>query len=112
MVRLNANENFPFPVVIELRQLGHDVLTTQDTGQAGQATSDEAVLAFVSAENRALITFNRKHFVRLHSQCKHSGIIVCTFDSNFIALARRIHQAIEHSKDLTQQLIRVNRPPV
>ena len=31
MARLYANENFPLPVVNELRRLGHDVLTTQDT---------------------------------------------------------------------------------
>ena len=37
MIRLYSNENFPFPVVEELRRLGYDVLTTQDTGQAGQA---------------------------------------------------------------------------
>ena len=29
MARLYANENFPLPVVNELRRLGHDVLTTQ-----------------------------------------------------------------------------------
>ena len=34
MVRLYANENLPLPVVEELRLLGHDVLTIQETGQA------------------------------------------------------------------------------
>ena len=34
MARLYANENFPFPVVEELRKLGHDVLTIQETGKA------------------------------------------------------------------------------
>lgn len=36
MARLYANENFPLPVVNELRRLGHDVLTTQDTDRAGK----------------------------------------------------------------------------
>ena len=40
-----SNENFPLPAVERLRRLGHDVLTTQETGQAGHATPDEAVLA-------------------------------------------------------------------
>ena len=46
MARLYANENFPLPVVEALRQRGHDVLTIQETGGAGQAMADEAVLAF------------------------------------------------------------------
>ena len=32
MARLYANENFPLPVVEELRHLGHDVLTMQEAG--------------------------------------------------------------------------------
>ena len=32
MVRLYSNENFPFPVVQELRRLGHDITTVQETG--------------------------------------------------------------------------------
>jgi hypothetical protein len=56
MARLYANENFPLPVVEELRRLGHDVLTTLDSGNAGQALPDEAVLAFAVAHKRILIT--------------------------------------------------------
>ena len=111
MARLYSNENFPLPVVKELVRLGHDVLTIQETGQAGQSMPDEAVLAFACAENRILLTFNRKHFIRLHrQQAKHSGIIVCTFDSDFIGLAHRIHQAIEAQAQLADQLVRINRP--
>ena len=62
MARLYSNENFPLPVVEELLRLGHDVLTLQETGKAGQGVTDEAVLAFVCAEGRALVTLNRKHF--------------------------------------------------
>ena len=42
MARLYSNENFPYPVVEELRRLGHDVQTTLETGQAGQPMPDEA----------------------------------------------------------------------
>jgi len=52
MARLYANENFPLPVVVELRRLGHDVLTIHETGKAGQSVSDDAVLAFASSDNR------------------------------------------------------------
>ena len=81
MTHLYSNENFPFPVVEKLRQLGHDVLTMQDAGQTGQSMSDEAVLSFAQETGRILITLNRKHFIHLHNQkTEHSGIIVCTFD--------------------------------
>jgi hypothetical protein len=111
MARFYANENFPFPAVEELRRLGHDVLTLYETGKAGQAVTDEAVLAFARTENRVVLTLNRKHFIRLHhQQSDHPGIIVCTFDSNFVALANRIHEAAEGQAQLSGNLIRINRP--
>jgi hypothetical protein len=86
-------------------------LTIQETGQAGQAASDEAVLAFACTENCVLLTFNRRHFIRLHhQQSNHCGIIVCTFDPDFEGLAHRIDDAIAASLDLSGELIRVNRP--
>ena len=110
MARLYANENFPQPGVDQLRHLGHDVLTTQDTGRAGQAVSDEVVLAFAVRETRAVLTLNRKHFVQLHREKpEHSGIIVCTFDPDFVAQAERIHAAIAPESELTDKLIRINR---
>ena len=40
MARLYSNENFPLQVVEELRRLGHDLLTIQETGRANQSLSD------------------------------------------------------------------------
>lgn len=48
MTAFYANENFPRRVVELLRVLGHDVLTTQDSGKAGQSIPDEDVLAFAT----------------------------------------------------------------
>ena len=111
MARLYSNENFPLPVVEELRRLGHDVLTIQETGKAGQAVPDEAVLESAIEAGRALLTLNRKHFIRLHQERpKHAGLIVCTFDPDFIGQAGRIHAIIEKEAELSGQLIRVNRP--
>ena len=111
MARLYANENFPLPVVEELRRLGHHALTIQETGKADQAIPDEAVLTVTSTENRAVITLNRKHFIRLHNQnADHNVIIVCTFDPDFIGQAERIHLALQSHTSLKGQLIRVNRP--
>lgn len=111
MAQLYSNENFPLPVVQELRRLGHDVLTTQESGNAGTAMSDEAALVFAAEKSRSLITLNRKHFVRLHEKGQqHAGIIVCTFDPDFAGQARRVDNAIRASAPLAQRLIRVNRP--
>jgi hypothetical protein len=110
MARLYANENFPMATVEELRRLGHEVLTTQEAGQSGLAVSDEQVLIYATTEQRAVLTFNRRHFIRLHAkQPQHAGIIVCTFDPDFARLARRIHEAISAVADLRGQLLRVNR---
>jgi hypothetical protein len=110
MAKIYGNENFPLPVIEELRRLGHDVLTTQETGNAGQAVPDEAVLDFAIKEERAVLTINRKHFIRLHRErSSHAGIIVCTYDPDFVGQAQRIHAAIKQPQ-LSDQLIRVNRP--
>lgn len=111
MAWLYANENLPLPVVEELRRLGHDVLTTYESGQAGQATPDEDVLVFAVAEGRILVTLNRKHFVRLHRERpEHAGIVVCSFDPDFVALAQRIHAALVAQPQMAGQLVRINRP--
>ena len=110
MARLYANENFPRPVVEALRRLGHDVLTIQETGRAEQAVRDEEVLAFAIGKERSVRTLNRKHFVQLHRRRPdHSGIIVCTFDRDFIRQAQRIHRAVASDSALTDRLIRINR---
>ncbi|MCL4254309.1 MAG: DUF5615 family PIN-like protein [Anaerolineae bacterium] len=109
---LYADENFPMPVVMVLRQLGHDVLTTLESGKAGQAIPDEDVLTFATENQRTLLTFNRKDFIQLHQKMpQHEGIIVCTVDNDFHGLAKRIDEALSDISDIKGQLIRVNRPP-
>ncbi len=110
MVRFYSNENFPQPVAAELRRLGHDVLTVLEAGQAEQALPDEEVLAYAGAQSRVLLTLNRRDFVRLHlGNADHAGIIVCTFDPNFLEQAHRIDVAAREAIPLTGKLIRVNR---
>ena len=60
------------------------MLTIHEMGKAGQLVTDEDILAFACADSRAVLTFNRKHFVRLHgTQPEHAGIIACRFDPDF-----------------------------
>jgi hypothetical protein len=40
----------------------------------------------------------------------HAGIIVCTFDPDFKALAQRIHDALLAQPEMAGQLVRINRP--
>lgn len=111
MARFYSNENFPLPTVESLRALGHDVLTIQEAGKADQALPDDKVLKFATAENRILLTLNRRHFIRLHREStQHAGIVACTVDPDFTGQAERIHTAIAGRGSLNGQLIRVNRP--
>ena len=109
MANLYADENFDLPVVEELRLFGHDVLTVQETGQQG--SPDPKILAYATTLGRAVLTLNRRHFVRLHAQNpSHRGIIVCSNDDPAL-LANRIDQALAATPVLDNQLLRINRPP-
>jgi hypothetical protein len=86
------------------------VLRAQEAGQANQKIPDAQVLDFATKANRAILTLNRWHFIRLHKSApKHSGIIVCTKD-DVVAFAQRISEAITDHEPLDNKLIRVNKP--
>lgn len=111
MAGLYADENFPLPVVEELRRLGFDVLTMYEDDKANQSLTDDEVLSIASDKERAFLTLNRRHFIQLHKQRpNHQGIIVCTFDPDFMGQARRIRDALEQASELAGQLIRIYRP--
>jgi predicted nuclease of predicted toxin-antitoxin system len=110
MALLYADENFDRNTVIELRRLGHDVRTVQEAGRQGR--DDPTVLADATAEGRAVVTFNRRDFIRLHRQsANQQGFIVCTDDPDSAALAARIDRAISGAGALSGRCLRVNRPP-
>lgn len=111
MALLYTNENFPIKVAVALRTFGHDVLTSQEAGQANQAIADAEVLRFAAAQDRALLTINRRDFIRLHrASSVHAGIVVCTQDPDAKGQAERIHEAIQAKDSLLSQLVRVYRP--
>ena len=90
---------------------GHDFLTVLEAGKAEQAIPDDAVLAFALDDDRCVLTFNRKHFIRLDAQApNHAGIVVCTYDPDFLALAERIHLEVSRHTSLHGELLRINRP--
>jgi hypothetical protein len=112
VARFYSNENIALQVVMELRRLGHDVLTSLDAGNANASVPDPEVLSFASVRERILLTNNRRHFLQLHLRrtVRHCGIVLCTFDADFIGQASRIDAAVTALPNCADQLIRVNRP--
>ena len=111
MANIYTNENFRYSIVIKLRELGHDVLTALEAGNANQSIPDENVLEFAKQENRILLTFNRQDFIKLHYHfSNHKGIIICSLDPDAEGQADRIHKAILQENPLDGKLIRVNKP--
>ena len=111
MAKLYSNENFHRSVVLFLKNLGHDVLTTKEARRANQGIPDEDVLHFAISQNRIVLTFDRPDFIRLHRKNPtHSGIIACTEDTDSEALAQRIHAALlANNHRLDNQLLRIYR---
>lgn len=110
MARLYSNENFSLRAVEALRALGHDVLTSMESGKANQRIPDDAVLEYATSLGRAVITYNRRDFMELHRQDPHhAGIIVCTVNHNPTHLAGQIDQAMTLAGTLPGQLVRVRR---
>jgi predicted nuclease of predicted toxin-antitoxin system len=111
MSRFYADEQFPFQVVEFLRDLGHDVVTVQEAGNANQRIPDEDVLTFAIGQERAILTINRVDFIRLHRrQDDHFGIVICTNNRNWEQFAERVDQAVRAENTLQGKLIRVVRP--
>ena len=106
---LYADEDFPMPATEELRRTGHDVLTAQEDGRT--ATPDPDVLARAHSLGRAVLTYNRRHYERLHRKgTAHSGILSCTQETDHPALAARIHATLA-SLSPGRWRLRVNRLP-
>ena len=109
MARLLADNNFPWPVLLELRRLGHDVIGLGETGIADQGDADEDVLRASVTTDRLLLTLDYRSFARLHPRAHHPGLIVCAFDPDFTGQAHRIDTALSTHDSLAGQIIRVGR---
>ena len=112
MARFYSNENFPLQTVRKLRQLGHDVVTSLEAGNANRSVPDKEVLVFAADEGRILLTQNRLHFLRLHQMnvISHAGIVLCTYDPDFDRLALRIHERVLAGDAMAGNVLRVYRP--
>jgi predicted nuclease of predicted toxin-antitoxin system len=78
-IRLYLDRHIMARLAVDLCGRGYDVLRTEEA--ARDTASDEDQLAFATAENRAIVTFNIRDFAPLHEAWQtagrpHGGIIV------------------------------------
>lgn len=110
MFKLYSNENFPMDMVLELRQYGYDVLTSQEAGQANQGIPDEDVLTFAIENERVVITLNREDFIALHrSGISHQGMIICKTDRDYKGQIQVLYAYLQQIEDFKNRLIRVKK---
>jgi len=69
------DQHYPGPVSQGLRRLGIDVLTTQEARHCGFSDSDQ--LAFATAEQRVMVTFDSDYLALHWSGIDHAGIAWC-----------------------------------
>lgn len=101
-LRFFTDEDVYRAVAQELRRVGFDAVSTPESGRNRE--SDESQLAWSTGENRALVTFNVRHFARLHAhimanQGHHSGIIVSSQLPLGVVLRRLLHLAAHLDAD-------------
>jgi len=106
-----TDEDIYAAVAPALRRLGHDALSTPESGRRGQ--SDESQLEWAALHDRAIVTFNVRHFAKLHRDWidqgrHHAGIIVSSQRTigDVIARLRRMAATLdaETLKDTIQYL--------
>ena len=78
-VRLYLDRHIMGRLAVDLRGRGYDVVRTEEARK--DTAADEEQLAFATAENRAILTFNIRDFAPLReawqaAQRPHTGIIV------------------------------------
>ena len=113
MAKFYADEQFPLRATQHLRALSHDVQTVQEAGRANQGISDADVLAFATAQERAVLTLNRRDIIRLHHHdTTHAGIVVAKDDLDKVQLAERIHHTVQNALPLSGKLVRVKKGKV
>ena len=110
MFKFYGNENLASIIVEKLRELGYDVLTSYEAGNANQGIPDLGVLGYATADNRIVISFNRDDFVVLHkSGINHAGIVVCKDDRDYVNQVRVLHAYLLEQQSLENRLIRIQK---
>jgi hypothetical protein len=86
------NENLSDEIARRLRAAGVDAVSSHETGMDTQ--DDYAQMQFAVLQNRALVTINKKDFIRIHAQYKANGWqhwgIILTKDVDVVVIHRRL----------------------
>lgn len=96
-----------------LRQLGHDVVHSQEIGMKYEP--DDAQLFVAAQDNRVLVTKNRDDFVLLHHAWQrwsagwgvnpaHAGILIIAADWSYPDAAQGIHDFVQRRDFAANQL--------
>jgi len=78
-IKFYLNENIPTVLADALKRRGYDAVTTQTHGKRQAADIDQ--ILFAASQNRAILTFNTAHYVKLYIELhkkhiNHSEIVV------------------------------------
>jgi predicted nuclease of predicted toxin-antitoxin system len=74
-VRLLLDEHYAAEIAIQLRGVGHDVVTVLEQSLTG--TDDERLLALAGSDGRALLTNNARDFIPIVARWAQSGESHC-----------------------------------
>ncbi len=106
--KLYLNEHLSPRLAEQLRKYGFDVTSTLESGMV--EAGDDEQLAAAALQQRAIVTFNHKHFALLHDQYmaegkEHWGIILST-EARLDVLRRRLLQLLNSvlSEELKNQM--------
>ena len=109
MISFYSNENLDADLVGAIRELGYDVLTSYEAGQANQGISDEAVLRYATLNGRCILTFDRGDFLVLHQgMVDHCGVVACKEAADYSAQVQALHNYLsQDQKGLENRLLRL-----
>jgi hypothetical protein len=110
MARLVAQDNFPLPVIEELRQFGHDIVTVPADGVSRDALAANAALPrSPDARRRVWLTLDPDQSAGAHRAApNHSGIVAVRPGKTYAGLAQRIHDALKAHARISRQLVIVD----
>jgi Domain of unknown function (DUF5615) len=111
MAAFYSDEDIPASLANALSVLGHSIRSAEADGRPNRGIDDADVLARATALGRAVLTFNRWDYHRLHTtDPHHAGIVTCTDDPDRTALAQRIDHAVRQVARLDGCLVKVIQP--
>jgi hypothetical protein len=109
MAKLIARDDFPLPVIEELRRFGHDVVTVPSGALRSAPLDPAAPLRSPDARRRIWLSLDPDQSASAHRAAPgHSGIVSVKPGKNYAGLAQRIHDALKAHARISRQLILVD----